>query len=218
MEEASTFARRREWSLLKIPIAETDRGVKNLKMPHRNGRERGREGEGGRGREERGRVRVGERGGEAEIQEARTHQVQGLGFRVWGLGFRFRKHKRIRFMQGDNSWGMHIKLQNQNPNHKPQTIHPKPKIKSKHLQRRVSVPRTRICTGSAQAQPQKQPQTQHQTQAQIHKTQTRVLPKGITRPPGAEACSKARCACRSRRPSISVAPTTPYKRISGVLR
>jgi len=160
VEEASTFARRREWSLLKIPIAETDRGVKNLKMPHRNGRERGRE-----------------RGGEAEIQEARTHQVQDLGFRVWGLGFRFRKHKRIRFMQGDNSWGMHIKLQNQNPNHKPQTIHPKPKIKSKHLQRRVSVPRTRICTGSAQAQPQKQPQTQHQTQAQIHRHKHGSYPK-----------------------------------------
>lgn len=121
--------------------------------------------------------REGSGGGVGGSWRQCQHQVQDLGFRVWGLGFRFRKHKRIRFMQGDNSWGMHIKLQNQNPNHKPQTIHPKPKIKSKHLQRRVSVPRTRICTGSAQAQPQKQPQTQHQTQAQIHRHKHGSYPK-----------------------------------------
>ena len=35
MEEACTLTRQREWPSLQIPLAETDCGVKHLKMPHR---------------------------------------------------------------------------------------------------------------------------------------------------------------------------------------
>jgi uncharacterized membrane protein YgcG len=96
VEEACTLARPSEWPSLQIPIAETDCGVKHLKMPHRKQWEGGREG----GKGSKG-------GREGQRSRARGGERDSGGTNASGS------------CKGDSCWGMHIKQQKQNLKHKP---------------------------------------------------------------------------------------------------